>query len=132
MSVQVWSPDREGLLKYFQVSSRQYFQEIPHAPGLSEVGPVRHDLFGELDLLLAVAEAQIERLPEHKGDLVGVHRAGPLGPRRGGGDLGEVVHVDVAPHLRVLVAEVQDGAGEFPVARHPGHRVKNCRGPRFP
>ena len=92
-----------------------------YSPGLSKVGPVGHDLLGELDLLLVVAEAQVERLPEHEGDLVRVHGPGPLGPGGGGGDLREVVHVDVTPHLGVLVAEVQDGAGELPVARHPVH-----------
>ena len=50
-----------------------------------------------------------------------MHRPGPLGPGGVGGDLSEMIHVDIAPHLGVLVAEVQDGAGELPVARHPVH-----------
>ena len=60
-------------------------------------------------------------MAEGEGDLVRVHGPGPLRPGRGGGHLGEVVHVDVLLAAGVLVAELEHGAGELPVPGEPVH-----------
>jgi len=84
-------------------------------PGLCEVRPIGHHLLGQGHLLLRVLVAQIERLAEDKSNLVGVHRAHPLGPGGDGGLLHEVEHVDVVPGLRVPVRPVHHWAGELVV-----------------
>ena len=50
-----------------------------------------------------------------------MHRARPEWPRRVGGSLREVVHVDVVTSLGVSVCELHHGAGELPVPREPVH-----------
>ena len=84
-------------------------------PGLGKVGPVGHHVARQLSLLLSVPTAtsmqiffnsiQIflphvcphtcwlvtQRVPEHVGDLVPVHDAGPRRPGRAGSAVAEVV-----------------------------------------
>ena len=67
--------------------------EDRHVPSFGKVGPIRHHVPGEHLVLLGVVLGGVERVAEDVEDLVGVHHAGPLGPRVHARPLLEVILV---------------------------------------